>query len=236
MLTSRLEQKGRSEWMASECSRLENSDRFDPNPEVRLRQFRKAWKLSRQELSILREVIGWRETQALERNVPRNRIASDSALLALAQRKPRCREDLHGYRDLPPRLVRRSHSQIIETVRRGREQPESEWPEPLPPPQIDPALAGVVDLLSAYLRLRAAELELSPALLASRRTLEELVLSHPADAGDVHAHPTLAGWRADLLGLDFIRILHGEYALAVRPAGPGRSGPGIRLVEPPADR
>ena len=113
------------------------------------------------------------------------------------------------------------------------ERPESDWPEPPSPPQIDPALAGVVDLLSAYLRLRAAELELSPTLLANRRTLEELVLSRPSGIEDIRAHPALTGWRANLLGEDLVRVLRGELALAIRPPKRGQSAPGLNLVEPP---
>ena len=68
------------------------------------------------------------------------------------------------------------------------------------------------------MRLRAAENDLSPSLLASRATLEQIVRD---------GAPPPGGWRGELIGADLRALLSGQAVLRVEdgslrlgPAGP----------------
>ena len=234
-LHKRLKKHDRLEWAFEETARLADPQRFDPSPEHRLRTFRKAWKLSGKELSVLRDLIEWREAQARIQNLPRNRISTDSTLLALAQRAPRTMKDFQGYRDIPNNLVKRSGSEILDVIQQAMQRPRSEWPASPVPPQTDPSLASIVDLLSAYLRLRAADLMIAPALLASRKTLEEVARSCPRSLADVEKIPALRGWRAQALGEDLVHVFHGKLSIPVDPDSKP-DNPRLTLIQPPSNK
>ncbi|CAN0263028.1 unnamed protein product, partial [Chrysoparadoxa australica] len=96
-LAAKLEETGRARWVGEEMATL-----LDPQTYVTLPQ--DAWKRiktrsnSPRFLAIVRELAAFRESYAQERNVPRNRVYKDDALVELASTKPATMNDLGGSR------------------------------------------------------------------------------------------------------------------------------------------
>jgi hypothetical protein len=66
-------------------------------------------------------------------------------------------------------------------------------------------------VIGAWLAQRASELDLDPAVLATRAELIQLLQDRPCRLA--------TGWRADLVGAPLQRLLKGEAALVLRDGG-----------------
>ena len=208
-LAKRLAATGREEWVAQELDTLNDPETYVTRPED-------AWKRvktrndSGRFLAILRELAGFREEYAQSRNLPRNRVFKDDALLEVAALKPKTLEDLGRTRLLLREARRGDIAQgLLDAVRRGVECPASQWPEA---PngrgniQVNPALA---DLLRVLLKAKSDETDVAARLIASSADLDALA----AGLRDV---PALKGWRALVFGDDAVRLCEGQLGLAVR--------------------
>ena len=76
---------------------------------------------------------------------------------------------------------------------------------------VDRALAPAVTVIGAWLAQRASELDLDPAVLATRADLTQLLHGAPSRLA--------TGWRADLVGAPIQRLLAGEATIVLRDGG-----------------
>ncbi len=159
---------------------------------------------------MVRELARFREAHAQARNIPRNRVFKDEALVELASNKPQTPEELSRAR-LLLREARRGEvaEGILAAVRAGLECPGDALPKPdagREIPQANPALA---DLLRVLLKAKAAEAGVATRLIASAADLDAL-------AGGVRDIPVLHGWRHEVFGRDAIELCEGRVGLAVK--------------------
>jgi len=110
---------------------------------------------------------------------------------------------------------------LLDAVRRGREQP----PDPPPPstraPIPKPDDAPLVALAEALLRARAREAGLAYELLAARADLQAIVAAARV-SGDEADVRTLKGWRRELVGAELLELLEGRVSLSVHETDRGR--------------
>src|SRR4029078_10888447 len=76
---------------------------------------------------------------------------------------------------------------------------------------VNRALAPAVTVIGAWLSQRASELDLDPAVLATRADLNQLFHWAPS--------PLATGWRAELVGAPIQRLLAGESTIVLRDGG-----------------
>ena len=108
------------------------------------------------------------------------------------------------------RLRDSTANDLLDAVAAGLELPASELRLP-ESDRIDRSLAPAVTVLGAWLAQRASELDLDPALLATRAELTQMLQDRPSRLA--------TGWRADLVGEPLQRLLRGEAALVLRDGG-----------------
>lgn len=208
-LSARLAETGREKWVAEEMEVLKNPETYIVRPE-------EAWQRIRTRngsgrfLAIVRELARFREAHAQARNIPRNRVFKDDALVELASTKPRTPEDLSRAR-LLLREARRGDiaDGILKAVKAGLECPADELPKPdagREIPQANPALA---DLLRVLLKAKATEAGVAARLIASAADLDAL-------AGGARDVPALHGWRHEVFGRDALELCEGRVGLAVK--------------------
>ncbi len=210
-LRDKLEETGRARWVAEELEVLTTPGTYITAP-------RDAWKRvktrtnSPKFLAIVRELAAYREEHAQARDVPRNRVFKDDALVELASLKPKNAEEL-GRARLLQREGRKSAvaDEILAAVARG----VACAPEDMPKPdrsreklQVNPALA---DLLRVLLKGKTEETGVAAKLIASAADLDGI----SAGLRDV---PALKGWRRDVFGADALRLCAGEIALTAKGA------------------
>ncbi|WP_300520398.1 ribonuclease D [Aliiroseovarius sp.] len=209
-LAAELEKSGRAKWVREELRVLTNPATYTIEPG-------EAWKRlktrtnSGRFLAVARELARFREGYAQARNIPRNRVMKDDALLELASTKPRSIQEL-GRSRLLLREARKGEiaEGILAAVTAGTELPNDQVPKPQnggkEKLQVNPALA---DLLRVLLKARCEQEKVAQKLIASAADLDALA----AGKRDVAA---LKGWRAEVFGEDAVRLCDGKLALAAK--------------------
>ena len=92
-LAGELEKSGRRPWVEEEISILTDPSTYRIEPEDAWQRV-KTRTNSGKFLAIVRELAKFRETYAQTKNIPRNRVVKDDALLELASTKPKSLKDL----------------------------------------------------------------------------------------------------------------------------------------------
>ena len=210
-LSAKLEETGRARWVHEELQVLLSPQTYIIAPD-------QAWKRvktrtsSSKFLAIVQELAAFRETHAQRKNIPRNRVYKDDALVELASNKPRSYEDL-GRSRLLLREGRKGEiaDGILAAVTRGIEMAPNAMPKPdrsREKMQVNPALA---DLLRVLLKAKTESAGVAAKLIASAADLDAIA----AGMRDV---PALSGWRAEVFGEDALRLCDGRVALTAQGA------------------
>jgi ribonuclease D len=190
-LTAELVRLGRNEWLAEELASLTEPGAYSVEPGQAWLRVRGLRGLDAARARLARELAAWREQRAIERDKPRGWILDDASLREIILTAPRSLSALAAISGMPPAVVKRCGEQILERIRTAGLPPE------LPPVNLrgrpDPAKAALLKQLSAIHRVVAADLGLSPEVLATRRDLEQLAEGQR----DV---PLLRGWRRAIIG------------------------------------
>ena len=212
-LREHLAARGRIEWLDAEFARLTDPARYSPPVEDAWRRLKGAERLPERGRAVLQALAAWRETTARERDVPRGRIARDDVLIDVARAQPATRKQLQRLRSVRGGTLERYGERLLEIVAEaaGRTAPKLATRGRTAAP-LDAAGEALVDALSAAVRLRAAEVDLNPATLASRKELGRIAAGEPATE-------VLAGWRAGVVGADLQRLVDGAASLRVAGAG-----------------
>jgi len=205
-LAANLEETGRHKWVEEELKVLTNPDTYITAP-------RDAWKRvktrtsSGRFLALVRELAAFREAYAQERNIPRNRVFKDDAMVELASNKPKNHEEL-GRARLLLRDARKGDiaEGILKAVAAGVACSNDDLPKPdksREKLQVNPALA---DLLRVLLKAKTESAGVAAKLIASAADLDAIA----AGVRDVQA---MKGWRLDVFGNDAVALCEGKIAL-----------------------
>jgi ribonuclease D len=213
-LQDRLHTLGRSEWVNEEFARLETAvGEKSREPQERYQRIRGWDTLKPKGAAVLREMAAWREAEARRRNVPRGRVMRDEVLLQLARHPPKSVNDLRGLRGVHSSEVDRHGGQLLASITSALALPPSEWPEVPSERKPDPESTGIVELLQAVLKARAAEEGIAPTMLATSADLQTLVEAKQNRAA--LTIPIIHGWRRQLAGDLLLQVLEGAITISV---------------------
>ena len=216
-LAAKLEETGRGRWVEEELEILLNPETYTTHP-------REAWKRvktrtsSAKFLAMVRELAAFREEYAQTRNIPRNRVYKDDALVELASLKPTNPEELSRAR-LLLREARKGDiaDGILAAVRAGNACKPGDMPQPdrsRDKLQVNPALA---DLLRVLLKAKTEQAGVAAKLIAPAADLDAI-------AAGLRDAPALQGWRREVFGNDALRLCEGKIALTAK-------GNDVKVVE-----
>lgn len=195
-------------WLLEDGEELLASQRRATPPEEAYKEAKLAWKLSRQQLAVLRALCAWREREARARNQPRNRVLRENSLWPLARFQPDNLNSLARIDDMHPRTVRQDGELILRLIAEAAALPPGEWPEPLPEP-LPPEASGLLKKLRAVGQREAERLDMAPELMLRKKTLESLLKSG-FPAGPYRLPDSLRGWRRELMGQALLDTLAGQ--------------------------
>lgn len=206
-LVKKLERNNRLDWLAEEMAELTTPDTYRVNPE-------NAWKRlkprssSTKFLGVLKELAAWREREAQERDIPRQRIIRDESLLEIAAHCPNTVDELARTRGLGRGLVEgRMGQTILAACKRGAELPADQIPALPDRVDLPRGLGPVVDLLKVLLKMKCDEHGVAQKLVANAADIECIAADDNADV------PALHGWRRELFGEDALKLKHGRLGL-----------------------
>ncbi|MBV7393341.1 ribonuclease D [Mameliella sediminis] len=208
-LDQKLQETGRARWVGEELATLTDPQTYITRPED-------AWKRvktrsnSPRFLAIVRELAAFREAYAQERNVPRNRVFKDDALVELASTKPVTMNDLGRSRLLLREARKGAIAEgILSAIAAGMECPKEDLPKVTNDKdklQVNPALS---DLLRVLLKAKTEDYGVASKLIAPSSDLDAIA----AGQRDV---PALSGWRREVFGEDALRLCDGKIALGAK--------------------
>lgn len=207
-LAGQLQRNERTHWLAQEMAILTAPSTYAAEPE-------QAWSriklrgVNRRSLGILQQIAAWRERSAQTRNIPRNRILRDEALVEIASHPPRTIAELSKLRNVPSGVAEgRLGQSLLAAVLAGLEISDADLPElPKRKPQVS-GLGPVVELLKVLLKMQCEGAGVAPKLVANAADLEQIAADDDADV------PALSGWRRELFGQAAVDLKHGRLALA----------------------
>jgi ribonuclease D len=164
------------------------------------------WQLDRSQLNELKILCSWRETTARERDVPRNRVVDQKALLTIVKDGLNSLQALQAEAGMTSRQVRKFGDQILLLQEEARLVPESEHPE-LVSRTDAPVNNKKLKRLREVVNETATRLDIAPELLTKRRHLEKLIRSEDHQ-GRYHLPKELAGWRQSIIGDALVAALN----------------------------
>ena len=206
LLTEELDSRGRLGWLRSECDALVARSLIDADPDTAWWRVKEARRLRGRAAAIAQELGKWREAHAAATDRPLRSVLPDLALAGIAQRPPTSADDLHRIRGLRERgLPKAVRPELLEAVQRGKalDLDLVRFPESSPVPA---EVRGAIPLLMSWVSQRARELELDPAVLATRRDLEDHLRGDPGRLSE--------GWRAEALAEEIDELLEGRAGLS----------------------
>ena len=210
-LEKKLAANGREGWLDEEMAVLTAPETYAMDPDLAFRRIKTRGANARF-LAVLREVAAWREREAQRRDLPRQRVLRDEALVEIAHHTPSTVAELARTRGLGRGLAEReAGAALLEAVRRGLAVPEKD--RPIPTARAESALprglGPVSDLLKVLLKMTCEESGVARKLVASSADLELI-----AAFGEEAKVPALHGWRRQVFGDAALKLRAGETALA----------------------
>ncbi len=209
-LSESLEKSGRAAWVAEEMTALSDPAIYEQHPE-------NAWKRIKSRstdgrfLAVLHRVAAWREAQAQSRDLPRNRILRDEALLEISARTPTTIDTLARTRSLGRRLAEGSMGQsLIAAVEAGLATPEQDRPKVAKARPANRNAGPVIELLKVLLKMKCEAHDVAQRLIATSADLERIASEDNADV------PALHGWRREIFGEDALALKAGKLALSIK--------------------
>lgn len=206
-LKERLEKTNRQAWVQEELGILSNPDTYVVQPD-------EAWKRvktrngSGKMLSYVRELARFRETYAQAKNIPRNRVFKDDALLELAATKP----NSHGQLKKSRLLLRDARGGaiadgIINAVKSASSVDAKDYPKAPVVRVKKQGNDGLSDLLRVLLKASAEKAGVASKLICNAADLDAI-------AGGERSLPAFSGWRKEVFGADALQLCEGKIALS----------------------
>lgn len=204
-LFQRLDERGRLEWLEPEMRSLLDKEQYVPDPSQAWRRVKGMQRLKPRQVARLQALAAWREDEAIRADRPRQWILRDEALIFMSQRPPRTPEDIASVRGVDEKIARK-FAEIILARLEAAESAEAPADIPGKKQRLDSGQEAQLDILMSALKKLAADAELAPASIASRKDLEKLVRGEKDS-------PVLKGWRKAAAGDRLLEVLEGKLAL-----------------------
>lgn len=202
-----LEKTGRESWVEEEMAPLRDPALYIVEPENAWQRLKVRTSKPRF-LGVLKAVAEWRELEAQQRDIPRNRVAKDETLFEIAAHPPKDTKQLDRIRGVPNGFSRsRAGKSLMEAVEGGLNIPEKDLPK-IAKAKPRPATPPMADLLKVLLKIKCEEARVATRMVASAQELE----AWAADPQKTDLRAT-HGWRDDIFGKDARKLMKGDLAL-----------------------
>ena len=208
-LSQKLQKTNRLTWVEEEIKILISPETYNFDPKNSWRRI-KTKSNSRRFLGIVAALAEFREKFAQTKNIPRNRVIKDDALLELASNKPKNLDDLSKSR-LLLREARKGElaSGLLNAIEKGINTPEADLPEKLDKTDKSIVNSALSDLLRVLLKSCSESAGVASKLIASASDLDSLA------AGD-RSLAALQGWRLEIFGKSALDLCNGKIGLSVK--------------------
>ncbi|MEL7024278.1 MAG: ribonuclease D [Pseudomonadota bacterium] len=185
-LSERAESLGRMRWIEEDCAELLDADRYAVIPEEAWHRLRGLRRLPQRVQQRAIALAAWRESEAIARNLPRQWVIRDEALIDVSFQNPQSSKDLAAIPSLDRKSAKRHGSALIVTLNSELPAPPEHTDRP------DAETRATQKAMAQKVRELGAELKVESEVLAPQRELKRAAVGDR----DIRA---LRGWRAPLL-------------------------------------
>lgn len=226
-LHEELVRRNRLDWAGEEFAGFEDVSLYRKAEQEKLLRIKGSGALQGRQLAIVRELLEWREALAKRFNRPVRIVLKDHLLVEIA-RLELC--SFQGVRDLRGLNLSDKHVQsLCRAVGKAMRLPREQWPTLAPRESESAKDAPVIALITAVIRGYCLENGVAYGLVASKRSIFELV-SHlaknrPPGREDVEL---LNGWRGQAVGAMLEDVLSGRRVIQIEACGRERL---VRIVK-----
>ena len=206
LLCGELEKNHRLEWLREECQQLV-AGRATTRTPPRWYAIKSTGRLQPQQQAVLQALLDEREAQAKARDLPPFKVIQNELLLDLAVSQPATTFEMRKSRGFPHRAGSMLIDGLLTAIHHGQQLTPGQWPAK---PRHSRALLSAtqktaLQQLKAVRDRTAVHLAISPGLLCSNGTLEQLVTQPPATEEALLSQ--LTRWRGSVVGKEFFKIL-----------------------------
>ncbi len=207
LILQQLKEQGREDWLSEDFLALENPDLYQLPLDNLWKKVSGHARLKGKQLAIVKQLAGWRELRARERDLPRKWIMADDVIISLARMAPERPQQLEKIRGLANSRSKNSGSEILAQIQLAQKMPQEQWPR-IPGKKTSKNEDVIVDLLMSILKFQAQKNNISPAILGARKDVEKLL------AGQTPA--LMQGWRKKIAGNVLSDVLEGRRILKIQ--------------------
>lgn len=158
---------------------------------------RQAWRLSSQQLAVLRALYAWREEEAITNNLARGRLLKDNSLFMMAKYMPSTLASMAKTPELHPSILRKKGDQLLAVIAQAAKSDQQTWPAKLEKP-VSLNSGKLAKQLKEKVYSQAEMLNICPELIWRKKVIEPL-LAENAGRQDYQLPDSLQGWRKHIL-------------------------------------
>lgn len=211
-ITKELLERNRMQWMKEECQFLLTLDRGPRDPLFAWEGVKEIRRLKGPGFERACALAAWREREAERHDIPARSVLPDVSLLAIAKENPEDERTLRKIPVLDSRHLRNGVSDSLLAAMRETQPVKNANSRVRSSVRRSSAQGSILSLISAWIGQLAKDLELDPALLATRADIEAFI------RGDSNIR-LKKGWRHDLLGEGLVGLLEGRVSLSLDKEG-----------------
>ncbi len=212
-LSTSVREMGREAWVEEETANRQQ-EVIDAENRENWRRVSGASGLNPRQLETIRQIWLWREELAKSTDQLPKRVMRDDLIVELAKRGSSDAKKLRHIRGLERRPYIDHYEAIAEAIRIALETPDDKLPR-----RPKGSRKSVSPMLSQFLSTSIAcisrQQKLAPPIVGNADDVREL-LGYELDHDDRDPLPSLLqGWRGDIVGKSFRRLLAGDLAIRI---------------------
>ncbi len=209
LLTVRLCEKDRLEWVLEECRLLSGVRPADNDGQPLFLRFRGAGTLDRRRLAVLEELLKYRVEVAGKKDRPLFKVMGNQALFDIAKAAPLDSAELGRTGALSARQFQMYGADLLKAVSRGMRVAEADLPvyPRKRTPRVPAAVPARVLRLKAWRDARAQALDLDPSLVCTRAQMTALAVGNPKSLEDLSRITEIKDWQKTTFGPEILAAL-----------------------------
>ncbi len=224
LLRERLETLGRLAWAEEESTLMESIRWSEDGKTDPVTRVKKARYLDLRDVVLVREAWLWRDEIARKRDRAPFRVAADSVLLEVVEKRPTNVAGLAGMSGFSPQLAEHSGKALLGRLERVDRLEDAElvgYPRSnrsgpgRPPPEVE----ELAERLKVARNRRSDELGIPRGTLVSNTLLLDIARSGPKTSAELLAVQGVRRWQGEAVGEALMEVLSGSPP-ATRPGTP----------------
>ncbi len=197
VLAERLDRKGRLAWAEADSMLLTNPALYDIDPQSAVDRLKGARKLRGKQRAVAERLAEWRESEALQRDKPRQWILRDNVIIDIAYKMPATIEQLRAIEDMPAKVIQRKGDEILQRVAQALGDSNAYRPPGAP----DESQKSLLKRMQKIVAECASDLGIAAETIASKKELSAVIID-----GNRNSR-VFEGWRRELIGDQLAALL-----------------------------